>query len=175
VSRFENTIAYFMESVLMQVGIWTLLLTFSSSAPIVVDNGPYDFQNSPRYHALDDVQRRSLDQVHRDFVLLWGALDLYARGHEGRMPKDLESLVPIYLKELPKDAFATEASAEEKDLGNYVKSRDGWGYRYRPGNAGAFVIASAGLPDFPYLAKSGNVGLYIARGTWISGIHFPGD
>lgn len=33
------------------------------------------------------------------------------------------------------------------------------------------LIASVGLPDFPYLAARGNIGLYICKGTWISGIN----
>jgi hypothetical protein len=129
----------------------------------------YEFRSSPAYHALKPAEQQALEQVHRDFVLLWGALDLYLREHENLAPEKLESLVPQYLKELPPDPFATKETAEGKDLGRYVSSRDGWGYRYRRGQGDSFIIASVGLPDFPYLAKSGNVGLYMPRGTWISG------
>jgi hypothetical protein len=34
------------------------------------------------------------------------------------------------------------------------------------------VIASVGLPQFPYLAERSNVGLYVCKGIWISG-HNP--
>jgi hypothetical protein len=31
----------------------------------------------------------------------------------------------------------------------------------------AWVISSVGLPDFPYLAERGNVGLYVCKGVWV--------
>jgi hypothetical protein len=130
---------------------------------------PYDFRSSAAYKALKAEERQALEQVHRDFALLWGALDLYLREHGGGAPERLEALVPRYLTELPKDPFATKETAAGKDLGVYAPSRDGWGYRYRRGEGDAFVIASVGLPDFPYLAASGNVGLYRPRGLWLSG------
>jgi RNA polymerase sigma factor (sigma-70 family) len=129
----------------------------------------YDFRESVRYKGLPAAERETLEQVNRDFVLLWGALDLYARDHKGAMPAKLEGLVPRYLKELPKDPFATKATADENPPANYVTSAGGWGYRYRPGRTDSFVLMSVGLSDFPYLAETGNVGLYIARGTWLSG------
>ena len=77
-------------------------------------------------------------------------------------------LVPAYLKELPRDPFATK-SAAKKDLGHYKPSLDGFGYRYRPGQGNAFLLSSVGLPGFPYPAERGNVDLYIAKGFWTGG------
>lgn len=130
----------------------------------------YDFRSSPSYQALQPMQQQALEQVHRDFVLLWGALDMYAEDHRGQAPDNLEALVPRYLQELPKDPFATKATAAEKNLGNYTPSQGGWGYRYRPGQGDSYIVASVGLPEFPYLAEKGNVGLYRPKGTWISGL-----
>ncbi|HVK11942.1 MAG TPA: sigma-70 family RNA polymerase sigma factor [Gemmataceae bacterium] len=133
----------------------------------------YDFRESASYKALTADQREKLEQVTRDFVLLWGALDLYARDHNDTMPARLEELVPRYLKELPKDPFATKATAEEKSVpATYVMSADGWGYRYRQGKEDSFVIHSVGLPDFPYRSDKGNVSLHTVRGTWLSGRQF---
>ena len=96
---------------------------------------------------------------------------MYADDHGGNPPASLDELTPRYLKELPSDPFATEASAAERDLHGYSRSGDGRGYRYKRGAPGnrAWVIASVGLPQFPYLAERGNVGLYICKGEWISG------
>src|SRR5262249_16433301 len=129
----------------------------------------YDFRATPDYKALKPDQQQALEQVHCDFVLLWGALDMYMRDHENRAPENMEALMPHYLKELPKDPFATKETAADTYLGNYLPSPEGWGYRYRRGQADSFIIASVGLPSFPYLAKTGNIGLYRPRGTWISG------
>jgi beta-lactamase regulating signal transducer with metallopeptidase domain len=131
---------------------------------------PYDFRESSNYKALDAGARQSLETVHRDFALLWGALDMYIREHNNRAPENLEALVPRYLKELPKDPFATDETAAQKVRGNYmIRSLDGRGYWYRQGSGDAFIISSVGLPDFPYLAET-NVGLYLARGNWVSGL-----
>jgi RNA polymerase sigma factor (sigma-70 family) len=129
----------------------------------------YDFRSSPSYQALKPEQRQALEQVHRDFVLLWGALDMYAEEHQGRVPQRLEDLVPRYLKDLPRDPFATEATAAEKEVAPYTPSLGGWGYRYRPGQGNSFIVASVGLPEFPYLAEKGNVGLHQLKGLWLSG------
>jgi RNA polymerase sigma factor (sigma-70 family) len=151
---------------------WTLLLAGREDIrPATRATIPerYDFRESVNYKGLPADQREKLEQVTRDFVLLWGALDLCARDHKGTMPAKLEDLVPRYLKDLPRDPFATKATADEKKLDPYTPSLQGLGYRYRPGRADSFVLMSVGLADFPYLAEKGNVGLYIARGTWISG------
>jgi hypothetical protein len=139
----------------------------------VTVEAPYDFRKSEAYARLTAADRDKLEQVRRDQVLLWGALDMYADDHGGNPPTNLDELTPRYLKELPSDPFATEASAAERDLHGYSRSRNGLGYRYRRGAPGnrAWVIASVGLPEFPYLADRGNVGLYVGKGTWLSGIN----
>ena len=133
----------------------------------------YDFRASEAYKQLAPADRRGLEQVRRDQVLLWGALDMYADEHNGDAPETLDALVPRYLAELPKDPFATAQTAAEGEAPGYAKSKDGWGYRYKRGAPGnrAWVLSSVGLPDFPYLAEHGNVGLYICKGLWISGIN----
>src|SRR5687767_2010322 len=128
----------------------------------------YNFRTSAAYRALKSEEREKLEQVHRDFVLLWGALDMYAEDHEGQVPDELSELSPSYLKELPRDPFATTTAAK-KELGQYKPSLGGFGYRYRPGNGNAFILSSVGLPGFPYLPKRGNVDLYIAKGFWTGG------
>jgi hypothetical protein len=135
------------------------------------DEARYDYRASPAYAALPPAQRLQIDQVHRDMVLLWGALDLYADHNSGRPPAALDQLVPLYLQELPRDPFATDeaAAATMADLLPYTSSCGGWGYRYRLGRGRSWIIASVGLPDFPYLADRGNIGLYLPKGTWISG------
>ena len=133
----------------------------------------YDFRSSQAYKELSEADREKLEKVHHGMILLWGALDMYADHNEGKLPETLDELAPGYLRRLPKDPFATEATAKETPTHGYVSSRKGWGYRYRKGAPGnrAWVISSVGLPDFPYLAQRGNVGLYICKGTWISGIN----
>ena len=140
------------------------------STPRVEMEEWYDFRATQQYADLTVEERASLEGVQRDFVLLWGALDLYVRGNRGRSPERLELLVPRYLKELPRDPFATPLTRAEGDLHGSKPSLDGWGYRYRQGIDDTFVISSVGLRQFPYLAAKGNVGLYIARGDWISGV-----
>jgi hypothetical protein len=133
----------------------------------------YDFRASAAYAQLSAADQHRLEQVRRDQVLLWGALDLYADEHDGGLPATLDDLVPRYLAELPADPFATRETANSKPSHRYAPSKEGWGYRYQPGAPGnrAWVIASVGLPQFPYLAEKGNVGLYICKGVWISGIN----
>jgi len=120
--------------------------------------GGYDFRATEAYRALTAVDRDALEQVQRDFNLLWGALDRYADEHGGAPPERLADLTPRYLLRLPVDPFA---SGEEH------------GYGYRRGSPGnrAWVLSSRGLPSFPYLAARGNVGLYVCKGIWISGIN----
>ena len=133
--------------------------------------GPYDFRTSDAYKELSVADKQRLEQVHRDLALLWGALDMYADEHNGNPPSTLDSLVPKYLAELPSDPFATRQTASGQALRGYTQSKGGMGYGFvkgAPGNR-AWCIASVGLPDFPYLAEHGNVGLYVCKGTWISG------
>ncbi len=133
------------------------------------DDDFYDFRGTPQYEALTEAEREKLEAVHRDFTLLWGALDRYADDHSGEAPKSLSDLTPRYLRELPADPFATKATAEETDFPYYKPSNNGYGYRYRQGVKRSWVISSVGLADFPYLSSKGNISLYIAKGRWISG------
>jgi hypothetical protein len=96
----------------------------------------YDFRKSDAYARFSARDREKLEQVKRDQVLLWGALDMYADEHEGNPPRNLDELTPRYLKDLPSDPFATEASAAERDLHGYTQSKKGWGYRYMRGAPG---------------------------------------
>jgi hypothetical protein len=131
---------------------------------------PYDFRQSEAYRKLSAADRNRLEQVQRDLMTLWGALDRYADGHDGSLPDTLDALVPRYLLELPSDPFATAQSAKEEAKSD-VKSKEGWGYRYGKGSPGnrAWTLSSVGLEKFPYLAASGNYGLYVCKGVWISG------
>lgn len=147
-------------------------LAFLSVAwSMVAAQGPYDFRASEAYAKLSTLDKRRLEQVYRDLVLLWGALDIYADQHDGSLPETLDTLVPRYLSELPADPFATQQTGSEPMTHGYTASKGGLGYRFKRGAPGnrAWVVSSVGLPDFPYLAASGNVGLYICKGEWISG------
>lgn len=136
---------------------------------------PYEFRRSEAYTKLSAEDRARLEQVHRDLMMLWGALDRYADYHEGKPPDALDQLVPGYLAELPRDPFATVATSAEKP--EYcTPSRGGWGYRYRKGPMVAvsggtedrsWVLSSVGLRGFPYLAERDNVGLYVCKGLWL--------
>ena len=130
---------------------------------------PYDFRASEAYKQLSAADRQKLEQVRLDHVLLWGALEMSADQHNGNPPATLDDLVPAYLRELPSDPFATRETTAGKDIGNYTQSKGGLGYRFMRGAPGnrAWVIASVGFPDFPYLAARGNIGLYVCKGTWI--------
>lgn len=130
---------------------------------------PYNYRMSSAYQSLSETERDKLDTVTREMTLLWGALDRYADDHNNQAPESLNQLVPLYLKELPKDPFATEETASGERGTNYRKSLDGYGYWYRQGQGRSWIISSVGLPEFPYLAERGNVGLYLPKGTWISG------
>jgi len=137
---------------------------------------PYDFRASEAYRKLSVADRQRLEQVHRDLVLLWGALDMYADGHNGRLPSTLDGLVPEYLAELPSDPFATPQSASGEAIPGYTPSKAGRGYRFMTGVSTnrAWCFASVGLTNFPYRAERGNVGLYVCKGLWISGANFTG-
>jgi hypothetical protein len=148
----------------------SLYLTFLSFAALLATaEKPYDFRDSDAYRRLSAADRQRLEQVRSDQVRLWGALDMFADERGGNPPDTLDKLVPDFLAVLPSDPFATPRSAYTRGLGDYTSSKGGWGYRYKRGASGnrAWVIASVGLPDFPYLAERGNVGLYVCKGLWI--------
>ena len=111
---------------------------------------PCNFRKSAAYVKLSIEDRQRLEQVHRDLVLLWGALDMYADHHDGDLPSTLDELVPSCLAELPTDPFATEQAAKAELTHGYVSSKGGVGYRLKPGAPGnrAWVISSVGLPKF---------------------------
>lgn len=150
-----------------------LFLTF---LPLIVSlvaaERPFDFRASDAYHKLSAADKERLEKVHSDLVLLWGALDIYADQHSGNLPATLDDLVPTVLAKLPTDPFAIQES-ESARITHVTQSKKGTGYSYKRGAPGnrAWVISSVGLADFPYLAERGNVGLYICKGTWISGIN----
>jgi hypothetical protein len=147
-----------------------LCLAFLAFATVFATaDKPYDFRASDAYRRLSVADRQRLEQVRRDQVLLWGALDMFADQRGGNPPDTLDQLVPDFLAVLPSDPFATRQSANEHGIGDYTSSKGGWGYRYKRGASGnrAWVIASVGLPHFPYLADRGNVGLYVCKGLWI--------
>ena len=100
---------------------------------------------------------------------------MYAEDHSGNLPSTLDQLVPRYLTELPSDPFATQQTAIAEVKAGFQRSKGGLGYRFESGSPGnrAWVIASVGLPDFPYLADHGNVGLYVCKGFWTGGVN-PG-
>src|SRR5262245_36658801 len=110
----------------------------------------YDFRQTDAHRQLAAADREKLEQVHRDFVLLWGALDMYCDHHNGEPPESLDDLTPLILRELPKDPFVTAdvaaRAAEAKD-GLYRSSLNGWGYQYRKGSSGnrAWIISRVGL------------------------------
>jgi hypothetical protein len=147
-----------------------LILVSLLSAHFVFAGDPYDFRQSDAYRKLSKEDRDKLDQVQRDFMTLWGALDLYADLHDNEPPDSLDQLVPNYLKGLPSDPFATAETASLKEK-NRTKSKNGWGFQYEKGSKGnrAWSLISVGLPKFPFLAAEGNYGLYVCKGYWISG------
>ena len=141
------------------------------------DQDWYDFRGTDAYASLLARDRADLEQVHRDLVLLRGALEMYADDHDGAAPDDLSQLTPRYLRTLPIDPFAArralQAEAQiEPPLPAYKTSLRGIGYHYRAGAGRAWIVASVGLPEFPYLAESGNIGLYAPVGVWLSGHQF---
>jgi hypothetical protein len=156
-----------------------LLSCLACSSLLTTAGQTYDFRASSAYAKLSEQDKQRLEQVRRDQVLLWGALDMYADEHGGKLPVTLDDLAPRYLRELPSDPFATKDTAQAKPDGRYVPSKGGLGYRYMKDSPlhfatkdgvdrnRAWAIASVGLPDFPYLAESGNVGLHICKGTWL--------
>ena len=89
---------------------------------------PYDFRASEAYKKLSTSDRHASEQVHRDPVLLWGALDMYADQNNGSLPLTLDELVPNYLPELPADPFATARIPDAQDPPGYTTSKEGLGY-----------------------------------------------
>jgi hypothetical protein len=150
-----------------------LLLMAWAAAAFAADGSWYDFRATPQYAALSTSEKEKLEQVHRDFVLLWGALDMYADDHGGKSPHTLEALVPRYLVELPRDPFATETSAAKDGPKVRTAAPNGWGYRYCSSSIRAWIISSVGLPRFPYLVKQGNHGLYRGKGNWVPDLDIP--
>jgi len=152
---------------LISITTFLLCITFLAAA-----GNRYDFRASTAYAQLSAGDRQRLEQVRRDQFLLWGALDLYADENDGEPPETLDALVPKYLAELPSDPFATQPAVDERKPGGYTLSKGGLGYQFRKGSPGnrAWIISSVGLPNFPYLGER-NSGLYICKGTWISGMN----
>ena len=158
----------------MKTIVMVLFVSCILGANVALAKERYDFRKSDAYSTLSKEDRTKLEQVHRDFMMRWGALDSYADLHDDKPPESLDQLVPYFLGELPTDPFATAETAKQKDTKPYyVTSKDGWGYHFRRGSPGnrAWVLSSVGLPRFPYLAARDNVGLYVGKGVWISGIN----
>jgi len=157
----------------MRNTILYLLVFCMLPTTIAIAEKPYNFRASKAYRKLPTKEQDGLEQVHRDFMMLWGALDRYADSHDEDPPNTLDQLVPYYLESLPKDPFVTDVTVQQKDTDYYQLSKAGWGYRYRKGSHGnrAWCLSSVGLKDFPYLAPKGNIGLYICKGDWISGVN----
>src|SRR5688500_16049549 len=132
----------------------------------------YNFRTSEAYARLSTTDKQRLEQVHRDLVLLWGALEMFADDHDEEPPATLHELVPGYLPELPSDPFATQQTASEQSTYNYTPSRGGLGYRYKKGAPGnrAWVVRSVGLTIVPYRGEQ-IISLHVVIGTWISGIN----
>jgi len=132
----------------------------------------YSFRASEAYARLSTTDKQRLEQMHRDLVLLWGALEMFADDHDEDPPATLDELVPKYLAELPSDPFATQQTASEQPTYSYTPSRGGLGYRYKKGAPGnrAWIIRSVGLSDFPYRGER-NISLHVCKGTWISDIN----
>jgi hypothetical protein len=107
-------------------------LTFLSLATLLVAAEKlYDFRATEAYRKLSAGDQQRLEQVHRDLVLLWGALDMYADDHGGNPPATLEELTPKYLAELPSDPFATRETASAQATSGYTQSKKGMGYRWQ--------------------------------------------
>lgn len=151
------------------------LVAYVLLAAVGFASEPYDFRTSDAYAGLSEQDRARLEQVHRDFMMLWGAVDRYADDHDGKAPETLDQLAPAYLGELPRDPFATAATSAETPA-HCTLSKGGWGYRYRRGpmvgvlgrtENRSWVLSSVGLHGFPYLAERDNVGLYVCKGVWL--------
>jgi hypothetical protein len=149
-----------------------LILLLLLAAVLAAAAERYSFRTSEAYARLSAADKQRLEQVHRDLVLLWGALEMFADDHDEDPPATLDELVPKYLAELPSDPFATQQTASEAPAHSYTPSRGGFGYRYKKGAPGnrAWVVRSVGLPDFPYRGER-NISLHVVKGTWLSGIN----
>ena len=134
------------------------------------EHASYDFRQTPAYRQLLDEEKKNLETVHRDFMLLVGALAIYYSDHDRMLPQSLDALVPQYLAELPRDPFASAQTVQEKQNPAWTPSAGGSGYDYQPGNPGnwAWRLKSIGLPEFPYSGAKSK-GLHLLMGVWISG------
>jgi hypothetical protein len=148
-----------------------IVLAFAAVATYAtaVAQGPrkegYDFHDSPEFKSLSKQQQAKLEKADRDLRELQNALNRYFKDHSDS-PPTLKSLVPLYLKKLPEDPFATmiTASVAKEKLRGYKTSLRGWGYRYRRSQTHSDLIRSVGLHDFPYRSASANGrGLYRYR------------
>ena len=134
------------------------------------ESASYDFRQTPAYRQLSGEEKKKLEAVHRDFILLAGALAVYYADQDRMLPESLDALVPKYLAELPRDPFAATRSPQERQSAPWTPSAGGFGYDYDSGSAGnwAWRLRSAGLPEFPYATASSR-GLHLLMGEWISG------
>lgn len=134
----------------------------------------YNFRKSEECKQLFKENRDKQEQVHRDLTMFWGVLDRYCDDHDGNPPKKIEELTPVYLAELPSDPFTTKETQMEKLKVN-TPSKDGdidigsGAMFMSPGidTRRSWVLASVGLPEFPYNAARNNIGLYTAKGIWL--------
>lgn len=119
----------------------------------------YDYRQSDHYRQLAVSDRRKIDQVDRDLMLLERALNRYRKDH-ATAPPALSDLVPRYLKSLPRDPFATMVSVSSPELSpRFSRSLAGWGYQYRGLGRSGWVVRSVGMPKFPYRSRTSTVGL----------------
>lgn len=116
------------------------------------DELKYDFRATSAFTRLSAEQKAWLEHVNADLALLKEALQKYAKEHDGRGPKDLESLVPRYVAVLPQDPFATTSTASQEPREGVASSLGGWGYALYE-NSFFVGVSSVGLPDFPYGAE----------------------
>ena len=91
----------------------------------------YDYRTHPAWDALTVETQERVEQVTRDFVLLWGAIDMYIYMHGCEQPQTLDELVPSILRSLPIDPFSQDESS----------------YNYRVGAKGNYAcfLFSSGL------------------------------
>ena len=85
----------------MRPTVVVLLVSCILCANVALAGGHHDFRKSDAYTKLPREDRAKLEQVHRDFMMLWGALDRYADSHDGNPPEVLTQLVPDFVGDLP--------------------------------------------------------------------------
>ena len=120
----------------MESRLMTCFVSLVLCANNVLAGEPYSFRESQAYASLSNADQVKLEQAHRDLMMLWGALDLYADGHKGNPPESLDDLVPHYLRELPVDPFTIDETESKGTPGDRKASKGAVGYRYRKGAAG---------------------------------------